>query len=321
MTLGQLRSFATVARLGSVKAAAQALGVSEPAVSEAVKALRIDLGDELFVRGGGGIVLTPGGQRLAGAAAEIVGIADQARRAVRESRGEAALLRIAATGTVSEHVAAPLIDAFRRRTPHVEVAVEVEPAASFASLLVDRRADVALGPRPAADVAGALESVPFLRYRLIVVAGRDHRLAGRAALSPAALGGERWLVGPSGAEPGTTAGDFLARHRLAPREVHAYASEAAALAAAEAGHGVLLAVAHTVVGALRRGALSRLDVRGTPLEGLWHATALPGSRRTAAAWTLLRFVTTPEAVHAMLSGGAGVPAGRFRPTTYVTLWS
>ncbi len=321
MTLGQLRSFATVARLGSVKAAAQALGVSEPAVSEAVKALRVDLGDELFVRGGGGIVLTPGGQRLAGAAAEIVGIADQARRAVRESRGEAALLRIAATGTVSEHVAAPLIDAFRRRAPHVEVAVEVEPAEAFAALLADRRADVTLGPRPAADVAGGLESAPFLRYRLIVVAARDHRLAGRPAVPAGALSGERWLVGPSGAEPNTPIGAFLADHRIAPRELRAYASEAAALGAAEAGHGVMLAVAHTVVGALRRGALSRLDVRGTPVEGLWHATALPGGRRPAAAWTLLRFVTTPEAVHAMLSGGAGVPAGRFRPTTYVTLWS
>ena len=101
MTLGQLRSFATVARLGSVRAAARELGVSEPAVSEAVSALRRDLGDDLFVRGRGGVVLTPGGQRLAGAAAEILGIADQARRAVREARGEGALLRVAASPSAS----------------------------------------------------------------------------------------------------------------------------------------------------------------------------------------------------------------------------
>jgi DNA-binding transcriptional LysR family regulator len=320
VTLGQLRSFATVARLGSVKAAARDLGVSEPAVSEAVKALRRDLGDELFVRRGGGIELTPGGQRLAGAAAEILGIADQARRAVREAQGEAALLRVAATATVSEHVAGPLIDGFRRRTPNLEVAVEVEPAEAFADVVRDRRADVALGPRPPADTAAGLDSVAFLRYRLIVVASRAHRLAGRPNVAPSALAGERWLVGPSGAGPGTPVGAWLALHALAP-EVRAYASEAAALGAAEAGNGVMLAVAHTVVGALRRGALARLGVQRTPVEGIWHATALAPARRTAAAWALLRFVTTPEAVHAMLSGGAGVPAGRFRPTTYVTLWS
>jgi DNA-binding transcriptional LysR family regulator len=321
VTLGQLRSFATVARLGSVKAAARELGVSEPAVSEAVKALRRDLGDELFVRRSGGIALTPGGRRLAGAAAEILGIADQARREVREAQGEATLLRVAATGTVSEHVAGPLIDAFTRRTRNVGVSVEVEPAAAFADLIFDRRADVALGPRPAADAAAGLESVPFLRYRLIVVAAPRHRLAGRADVAPGALAGERWLVGPAGADPGTAVAAYLARHRLVPREVRAYASEAAALGAVESGQGVMLAVAHTVVGALRRGALARLDVRGTPVEGLWHATALSGERRSAAAWALLRFVATPEAVHAVLSGGAGVPAGRFRPTTYVTLWS
>src|ERR1700724_2710861 len=61
MTLAQLQSFVLVARLGSVKAAAAELEVTEPAVSVAVAALRRELGDELFVREGGGIGLTPGG--------------------------------------------------------------------------------------------------------------------------------------------------------------------------------------------------------------------------------------------------------------------
>jgi LysR family transcriptional regulator, low CO2-responsive transcriptional regulator len=73
VTFAQLRSFATVARTGSVSAAAQALGVSEPAVSAAVAALRRDLGDALFIRAGGGIRLTPGGERLAATAAESTG--------------------------------------------------------------------------------------------------------------------------------------------------------------------------------------------------------------------------------------------------------
>src|SRR5947199_8022774 len=79
MTFAQLQSFAMVARLGSVHAAAQALGVSEPAVSAAVAALRRDLGDDLFVRSGSGIALTAGGGRLAARAAEILGLAHQVR--------------------------------------------------------------------------------------------------------------------------------------------------------------------------------------------------------------------------------------------------
>src|SRR5207248_3024504 len=92
MTFAQLQSFAMVARLGSVHAAAKALGVSEPAVSAAVAALRRDLGDDLFVRSGSGIALTAGGGRLAARAAEILGLAHQVRRELDEARGESAFV-------------------------------------------------------------------------------------------------------------------------------------------------------------------------------------------------------------------------------------
>src|SRR5690606_11356870 len=142
----QLQSFSTVARTGSVKAAAVELGVSEPAVSGAVAALRRELGDELFVRRGGRLVLTRGGTRLAAAAAEVLGLVEQARRQVREARGDGVMLRVASTGVVAEYAASPLLDAFTRRQPALEVAEAVEPPGALAELLRDRRADVTLGP-------------------------------------------------------------------------------------------------------------------------------------------------------------------------------
>ena len=310
MTLGQLHTFVTVARLGSVKAAAEELQVSEPAVSGAVAALRRDLGDELFVRAGGGIVLTPGGRELSAVAAELLGLADQARRRVREAQGEATLLRIVATSMVSEYVAAPVLEAFTRRTPHVEVSLSVDDPSAFPALLADRRADIALGPLPPADTAG-LESVPFLRFRVIAVAARGHRLAGLRGLTPTLLAGERWLSGPGGTA-------IPAARRA---EQIGFPSHAAALAAITAGDGIGAAIEHTVRDEIRRGALVPLDVAGLPSERLWHATTLPRDRRPPAAWSLWRFVRTPEATQAMLARSRGVPAGRFRPAVYVTLWS
>jgi len=111
MTLAQLRSFVLVARHGSVKAAAAQLGVTEPAVSVAVSALRKELGDELFVRDGRAIALTPGGHRLAALASEILGLAEQARRSVHESPDGVGTMHIAVTNVVAEYVG-PLIDAF-----------------------------------------------------------------------------------------------------------------------------------------------------------------------------------------------------------------
>jgi DNA-binding transcriptional LysR family regulator len=104
MTLAQLQSFVLVARHGSVKAAAAELEVTEPAVSVAVAALRRELGDELFVRNGRGIALTPGGRRLAALAGEILGLAEQARRSVAENSGAPRRLSVLATPLVAEHI-------------------------------------------------------------------------------------------------------------------------------------------------------------------------------------------------------------------------
>jgi DNA-binding transcriptional LysR family regulator len=320
LTFAQLRSFATVARLGSVTASAGELGVSEPAVSAAIATLRREFGDELIVRSPGGVRLTAGGARLAAAANEILGLADRAHRSVNEANGEAAALPIAVTPEVAEFAAAPLIDAFTRRSPRVAATIQVEEPGVLCDLLTDHVIDVALGPRPLPDSRRAIESVPFLRYRRIVVAAPGHWLAGRRAAAAAALAGERWLVGPSGAGAGSDVGDFMAAWSLAPEDVEAFPSFAAAAHAAAAGRGVMLAVAHTVMDDLRRGTLVRLDVRGTPIEELWHCSTLRSDRRSPAASALRSFVGTPEAVQAVLARAGGVPAERFRPPVHVTLW-
>ena len=54
---------------------------------------------------------------------------------------------------------------------------------------------------------------------------------------------------------------------------------------------------------------------------MWHAATLGADRRSESADALRRFVTTPEATQAIVARPGGVPAGRFRPPVYVTIWS
>jgi hypothetical protein len=70
---------------------------------------------------------------------------------------------------------------------------------------------------------------------------------------------------------------------------------------------------------VRRRALVRLDVRGTPVLELWHASTLGLGRALPAALALQRFATTPEATQAISSGRAGATSGA-RRTPHVTLW-
>ena len=87
MTLTQLEAFVLVARLGSVKAAASALGVTEPAVSGAQAALRQQLGDPLITKTSAGMSLTAGGERFVSIASQMVALAAEGESVIRQAQG------------------------------------------------------------------------------------------------------------------------------------------------------------------------------------------------------------------------------------------
>jgi DNA-binding transcriptional LysR family regulator len=316
MTFTQLTAFALVAELGSLRAAAAALGVSEPAVSAAVTALRKDLGDPLFIRSGGGIVLTAGGRALAGHARDLVRMADRTRRDVRRASA-AAGLRVLASAGCAEHLPA-LLSAFAERVPGSGIDLSIGQT-DMAGALTDDLYDIALGPwlRPPPGIR--LETVPFLRYRRVVVVGPHHPLAGsRGPLAVAALAGHRWLTGPDGPE-GVGAEARWFEGAGGTQEPVRLGSEAEAVDAARSGRGMVLALVHLVAEDLRRGTLVRLPVAGTPVEGMWWATISGHGRATATARALQRFLTTPDATTALL---ARPPRSkRPVPTVRVELWS
>jgi DNA-binding transcriptional LysR family regulator len=309
LTLSQLRTFVTVARLGSVKAAAKALNVSEPAVSGAVGALRREFADDLYIRSGGVIELTPGGRQLARAAGDILGLADDTRRSVHDTHPS---VRVAATPAFAEFAAGPLLHAFKHHHRTIDVELQVARRRELADLLADRRVDIVLGPPvPSTSTGPEIEAEPFLRYGLVVVAAPRHTLAGSRGVAPAALVGTPWLLGPFESDSDTDTGAFLARQSITGARTRAYPNFAAALAQTAAGRGVTLAVAHTIRDELDRGALVELDVRGTPITGLWYVSTLPPEHRTQSVDALREFVSTPDAAKAMLARAGGVPAERF----------
>jgi LysR family transcriptional regulator, low CO2-responsive transcriptional regulator len=320
VTLAQLQSFVLAARLGSVKAAAAELGVTEAAVSVAVAALRKELGDELFVREGRGIALTAGGRRLTKLASEILHLAEQARRSVQDSPGQPRQMQIAATPVVAEHLG-PLVDSFTARDRNLEISVETVAGNDLAGLLEHRRADIAFGPAPSGDIAATIAAVPFLRARMIVVAAPSHPLARAGEVSPAAAAEARWLLGPSELDPTTGAGLLFARLGIDPPDTVGYTSSAGAIAAAVAGDGLVITLAHAVVDEVRRRALARVDLPGTPIVEVWHASTLGFGRALPAALAMQRFATSPEATQAISAGRAGAVSSRVQARPHVTLWS
>jgi DNA-binding transcriptional LysR family regulator len=321
VTLTQLEAFVLVARLGSVKAAAQALNVSEPAVSGALAALRQHLGDPLVSRSPTGMTLSPGGQRLVSIASRMINLAAEAESAVRQASGAPDRLRVVATSTVAEFVVPPLLEVFAQRCGSIESTVGVAATSEMAALLQERLADVAIGPRLRGEKAEGLVSESIFRYRLVVVASPAHRLAHARQVSFRDLTDDRWMIDPAGADASTETWRLLASLKVPDSRIRVFPGETAALAAVADGQGVGFAIAHLVQPDLDRGRLVTLDIQGTPIELLWYASMLAGDRRLPAATALRRFLSTPEAMQAMHRSDGGVPASRFRPPVYVSIWN
>jgi len=315
MTLTQLNAFVLVARLGSVTAAANALGVSESAVSQALSALRLHLGDQLVSRGPVGMTLTAGGSRLLATASQIVVLGAEAHAAVRAAQGAPEQLRVVSTSTIAEFVISPLTEAFTKRFPgSVEVSAGVAATKEMSVLVANRLADVAISSAMPEDPALALVTEPIFKYRLVVVTAGQPRLRG---------GPRQWLwfVDPAGTDPDSETGQMLTSLGVAEDQVRVFPNQTAAWAAAADGTGVAPAVEHLVAQRLRRGELSRVDLPGCRMDACWHVTVLERQHQSAAVSSFRRYLGTPEAMHLMRSPAGGVPPSRFRPPVYVTIWS
>lgn len=318
MTPTQLRAFVAVVRHGSVKAAAEELGVTEAAVSLHVAQLRKELGNKLFVRATSGLAFTPGGLRLASRATELLGLQDLTVLEVTQAGGGRRLLRVGSTALFAEHAAPGLIDVFAERADDLDVELSVRAPRFFHNLLVSRTIDVAVGPRPP-ELDPQLESVHFLNYQIVAVAAPTHPMA---TVSPSVgeLRRQTWLLGPSATDAAGVVPQMLRRIGVPEENQQIFQSHVAAIEEAKHGLGIALAVSFAVQQDVVRGDLKRIAGPGLQAQGSWHLQRLAGSNATPAASELARFVTTPRATQAMLRG-TGVSRTRFKPSIYVTLWS
>ncbi|SCF07890.1 transcriptional regulator, LysR family [Micromonospora coriariae] len=318
MTPTQLRAYVAVVRLGSVKQAAAELEVSESAVSLHVAQLRKEFGDKLFSKTAAGLAFTPGGLRLASRAAELLGLQDRTMLEVSAAKRGRRLLRVAASSLFAEFAAPGLIELFAKRAADLDVELSVRNPGSFESLLLTRAADIAVGPQPPV-VDGAIACRPMMNYRLVVVVGPDHPLAGVSA-SPGQLREQTWLLGPSAATDLGAVPAMLRRLAVPDDRQQIFQSHAAALGEAKRGRGVSPALSFTVAPDVREGQLQHVVGPHATVEAVWHSQVLASPGPLSAAAELSRFSSTPRAIQAMMRG-AGVSIGHFKPSVHVTLWS
>ncbi len=257
MELRHLRYFVAVAEELHFRRAAERLHVSQPPLSQQIRALERELGVELFSRNRRRVELTAPGRALLGRAREILAAVDDAVETTRRvARGEAGELAVGFVGSAMYGALPDVLREFRAMRPGVGLRLRELPTGAALDALAEGRIDVGV-VRPAQVDAGiALDVVA--REAVVVALPEAHRLAGRRRLALRDLAGEDFVLLARREAPGLRAAiDALGAE---PHEVQEVAEVRTVLGLVAAGVGVSL-VPEAVAGAERAG------VRFLPLAG------------------------------------------------------
>ena len=144
MDLRRLRTFVTVAEQGTISKAAVLLHITQPALSRQIQELQQELGLRLFDRVGRRLVLTSEAEQLLGDCRGLLGHAtsvDEHAQLLR--RGEAGVLKVAASPVQFETVLSTFLRQYSDRYPNVEVKLIEAVGSDIVSML--ERGEVHLG--------------------------------------------------------------------------------------------------------------------------------------------------------------------------------
>ncbi|PPA03442.1 LysR family transcriptional regulator [Pseudomonas sp. MWU12-2312b] len=185
MTLTQLEIFSLVAELQGFTAAANRLGISQSAVSHALKSLEQELGVELLRRHQSPIELSDIGQQLLMRARAMLGLADTLRQEAADARGmKRGTLRIGSFGPTSSIKLLPtILQHYRATHPGIEVHIDEGPDRQVIQWLEQRRIDIGFVVLP----EERFDTVALIQDQMVALLPVDHPLATRDNLSLAEL--------------------------------------------------------------------------------------------------------------------------------------
>lgn len=271
----RIRVFRIVSKHLNFSRAAEELLLTQPAVTQQIKALEDELGVSLFDRGGGRIQLTPGGRALVPFADKMKVLSEEAVRAVAAAYGEqSGELALGASQTIAQYLLPALIADFRRSHPKVQVTALTGNTDTMLEALVAGRIQLALieGPEQRKD----LHIEPFMEDHMVLVVPADHEWAGQE-ITPAMFKEEPLLMREFGSGSRRVVEQALSANGLRAKDIQIsmeFDSTEGLLSAVEAGLGVTFVSRWAVRNQLALGTLKLAYVSEMKLSR-WFSLARP----------------------------------------------
>jgi DNA-binding transcriptional LysR family regulator len=284
--LRQLEILRAVAESGSFTSAGRSLHLSQSAVSRQILLLEDELNEQLFLRIGRKIRITPAGATLLRLSQRVIDDITETRAGILESQQTLnGSLRVVGGMTVCLYVFPSLLKEYRRLHPNVEVRVTPGATPRLIRRLRSGAADLGLLTLPVGDPN--LVEVPVMREELLVATAPQHPLARKKQITPQDLVRQPFVLFESGSNSRRAIDEFFLREQVDPKIVTETENVEIIKALVRIGMGITIIPYQAVAREVRAGTLFCARIAGQHLV-----------RETG--WVYLRSARVPRAVQEMM---------------------
>ena len=271
ITFRQLETFAAVSRLNSFTKAADALHLTQPAVSIQIRQIVDTIGLPLFEQTGRDIALTPAGQELLKTVRGLDDIWNRFESAIDDLKGlKRGKLRVALV-TTAKYFLPRMLGAFCKRYPEIDIELEIANREKIVERLRNNQDDLYVMSYPPDDLD--IVRLPFLDNEYVVIAPASHWAVGRE-VSLQALAKEPFLLRELGSGSRHVSDEHM-RDSNTPLKVRlALASNEAIRDLVASGMGLSVLSRHALGHDPESAGLAVLNVEGFPLKQAWNVVHL-----------------------------------------------
>jgi DNA-binding transcriptional LysR family regulator len=288
LSLRQLTIFLEATRTMNFARAAEALHLTQPAISMQIRQLENAVGLPLFERVGKKLALTRAGELFRHHASRVLGElqdAEQALQAMKGLRSGQASIGLVST---AKYFAPKLLARFAAKHPQIDIQFLVGNREMLINALRDNEIDFALMGRPPEKLDALAE--PIAQNPHMLVAHRTHRLVKARRFDFHELREETMLMREPGSGTRLVMEAVFKQHLFTPRRVVTMGSNETVKQAVMAGMGVSLLSLHTLELELRTREIGLLDVIGTPVMRSWHLVNMNAKKLSPGAGAFRQFL-------------------------------
>ncbi|MEO2206996.1 selenium metabolism-associated LysR family transcriptional regulator [Paenibacillus pabuli] len=296
MNFHQLHIFYTVAEKGSFSAAAQALHMTQPAVTMQIQSLEDYFGTKLLHRSTKKIELSEAGRTLlphAKRSVELVRQTDEAMSAFTQMlQGR---LQLGASLTIGEYVLPRMLGPFARQYPDISIVMKVMNTTQIMDDILKHQLNFGLIEAPIHHPDMIVEPVMQDELKLVVPAG--HALAERGKVELEEVMAYPFVLREKGSGTRQVMEDQLQKKNIDPQDMNVVmelGSTGAVKSAVEAGVGITMLSPSSVQHELALGLVHIVDIRGLAFKRQFYAIHLKSSLLPLSAVAFLNYLRQQE---------------------------